>query len=180
MEAPPDLLEKLTAQAHAWILVQRKLHFPRSRALTAEEQEWLRGYFLPETLRQARVRVVPEIGNPPFYDDAVQELAGLGIETKFQMTGAAGITFADCILLREGAETPALLFHEMVHVVQYGMLGIAKFAKFYVEGLARADFAYERNPFESAAHGLEDRFSAGQKFQVLPAIAEWCRQLGYN
>jgi hypothetical protein len=137
MEAPPDLLERLTERTLAWILAQRKLHFPRSHGLTAQEQERLRGYFLPEALRQARVRIVARIEGPPFYDAAVQELARLGIEAKFQMTGAAGITIVDCILVREGAETPALLFHEMVHVVQYGVLGIAKFVKLYVHGLAR-------------------------------------------
>jgi hypothetical protein len=180
MEAPLDLLDKLSEQTHAWILSERTHHFPHSRGLTEEERKPLEAYFLPETLRQARVRVVDRIDGPPFYDAAVQELARLGIATNFQMTGAAGITFVDCILVRKGAESPALLFHEMVHVVQYGMLGSAKFAKFYVQGLARVGFVYERNPFESVAHEIEGRFRAGQKFQVLPAVADWCRQLGYN
>jgi hypothetical protein len=179
MSTLPSSLAGLGLRVHAWIIQQRSLHFPATRGLRDEEKLWLDGYFLPETLRQARVRSVTQIENPPFYDAVVQELAAQGIEAQFDVRGSLGITFVDCILLRQGLETPALLFHEMVHVVQYGLLGSEKFAACYVQGLAGARFVYRENPFERIAHQMEERFVAGEPFKVLPEVAEWCRRQGY-
>ena len=43
------------------------------------------------------------------------------------------ITFDDVVVFHDPL-TPQLIFHEMVHVVQYRLLGIDEFARLYVRG----------------------------------------------
>ncbi len=58
---------------------------------------------------------------------------------------------------RPGAPS-GLLFHELVHVVQYRLLGIGGFIHGYVTGWAAAGFVYEAIPLEREAFDLEQRF----------------------
>ena len=78
----------------------------------------------------------------------------------FQTT--AGITFIDCILIQERyfriENWFPLLFHELVHVVQYDVLGTSRFATQYVTGWAEAGFVYEKIPLEVQAYALQHRF----------------------
>ena len=68
----------------------------------------------------------------------------------------AGITFQDVIVHVEPLTKP-LLFHELVHAVQYKHLGVNGFAKCYVRGFL-AGGSYEEIPLEKQAYALEDRF----------------------
>ena len=43
------------------------------------------------------------------------------------------ITFDDVVVFHEPL-TPQLVFHELVHVTQYRLLGIEEFARLYVRG----------------------------------------------
>ncbi len=79
----------------------------------------------------------------------------------------AGITFDRAIILAPHDEpTAALLFHELVHVVQYRLLGVEQFAQRYVDGwLAgrdrfRSDPAqrYVSIPLERNAYDLQKRY----------------------
>ena len=53
--------------------------------------------------------------------------------------------------------TAALLFHELVHAVQYKHLGLAGFAERYVRGFLTGG-SYEEIPLEKQAYSLEDKF----------------------
>lgn len=78
----------------------------------------------------------------------------------------AGITYDDTILLsdsRVAADVPiGLLFHELVHVVQYSILGVEEFARQYVLGWAENGFDYFRIPLEVQAYDLQRWFEQGQ------------------
>jgi hypothetical protein len=51
----------------------------------------------------------------------------------------------------------SLHFHELVHIVQWQLLGPEQFILSYA--LALAEFGYSRNPFEEIAYELQDRFA---------------------
>ena len=55
--------------------------------------------------------------------------------------------------------TDRLLFHELVHVVQYEKLGVAEFAAKYVRGFLSGG-SYEAIPLEMNACELDARFAA--------------------
>ena len=108
--------------------------------------------FFPEDIIE-RVRVArgraPE---PSFYS----RLKALGIRNAPQFSDMAGITFQD-VVVHVGPLTPALLFHELVHTVQYKHLGLDGFAEYYVRGFLSGG-SYEEIPLEKHAYELEDRF----------------------
>jgi len=83
----------------------------------------------------------------------------------------AAITFDHIIASRQPL-TPALLFHELVHVVQFRLLGVTAFARLYVRGLLLAG-SYDGIPLERCATELAYRFETGSPFDVERVIAEW-------
>lgn len=78
----------------------------------------------------------------------------------------AGVTFQDVIVHAEPL-TRALLFHELVHSVQYTHLGLHGFAEHYVRGLLSGG-SYQEIPLEKQAYELEARFDADpdERFSV--------------
>jgi hypothetical protein len=135
---------------------------PFGRVLSAAERFILGGYFSHKTLDGVRITVVPGIQNPPFYSDFPTEvLHGLDFR------GMAGITFADVVVMRQdlvqiGHDWMSLVFHELVHVVQYGLLGIDAFVDRYLRGWAENGFEYRRIPLEMMAYDLQDAHLEGR------------------
>ena len=84
----------------------------------------------------------------------------------------AAITLDHLIVTR--AQMPLnLLFHELVHVVQYRQLGVPKFARLYVRGLL-IHRAYEKIPLEACAFELESRHKRAVKnLNVESEVAAW-------
>lgn len=82
----------------------------------------------------------------------------------------AGVTFQDIVVHVDALEPP-LLFHELVHAVQYKLLGLQEFAGRYVRGFLTGG-SYVEIPLEKQAYELEARFSADPKapFSVEDAV----------
>jgi hypothetical protein len=87
----------------------------------------------------------------------------------------AGITFQDVIVHVEPL-TDSLLFHELVHAVQYKHLGLQGFARLYVQGFLNGG-SYEEIPLEKQAYELEARFCGDSvlAFSVEENVKEWIR-----
>ena len=84
----------------------------------------------------------------------------------------AAITFDNVVAARK-LPSSRLLFHELVHVVQYRTLGIGGFARRYVEGFL-SEGCYERIPLECCAWSLEERFVQDPTpFRVEAAVKSW-------
>jgi hypothetical protein len=82
------------------------------------------------------------------------------------------ITFDHVIAARESMRLP-LLFHEMVHVVQYRLLGVKAFARLYVKGFFAAG-GYHAIPLERCALEMEQRYlTAKEPFDVEGEITKW-------
>ena len=115
-------------------------------------------FFALSTLDSARLLVLTEdrVGNPPFYPQLVQ----MGFEPAAlpDFSLMAAITFVDTVVSHEPF-TDRLLFHELVHVVQYGKLRLAEFANRYVRGFLSGG-SYDGIPLEINAYELDSRFAA--------------------
>jgi len=133
----------------------------------------MRPFFPPPTLDLARVVVVSgeRVSNPPFYRQLVEmgfERAGLP-----NFEHMAAITFVDTVVSHEPF-TDRLLFHELVHVVQYERLGVAEFAAKYVTGFLGGG-NYEAIPLEMNAYQLDGRFASepAKAFSVASEVLAW-------
>ena len=154
-----ELLRSLVENRRAWVQAQRDHHRRSARKLTLSEKVALSPFFENRTLDIARVKRVPLIENPGFYVD--------------DFTNSHGITFMDTILVSDRyclSTEPLvpLLFHELVHVFQYALLGRDAFVERYVLGWAENGQDHFRIPMETHAYALQARYEANplQGFSV--------------
>jgi hypothetical protein len=97
----------------------------------------------------------------------------MGMRNLPDFAAMTAITFVDVIVSHQGF-TDALLFHELVHVVQYAQMDMKEFAARFVNGFIQGG-RYEAVPLEKMAYALESRFSqnAAQVFSVDDEIRQW-------
>lgn len=150
-----------------WIRSQRQHLRPRARPLTSAERAAFALHLSAATLRAARIVVVRSIDAPrPLNGPRWLRLAGL-----VEFTGLEALTLGDTIALaRRRMPAPEsvmpLLFHELVHVVQFHQFGIEGFVRRYIEGWVDHHHAYKRIPLEKQAFDLEARFRRNPKRPV--------------
>jgi hypothetical protein len=139
-----------------WIAEQRQQHRESGVPLPVEARAGLATFFDARTLDSARFALVDRIRNPPFFS----QLPAVPLDFSVMI----GITFVDTVLLSQAAAglgpqgRTALLFHELVHVVQYEILGLDEFAKQYVRGWAENGEDYFAIPLEKMAYDLGARY----------------------
>ena len=128
--------------------------------------------FFPSILDSVKVTVLSgeRVDNPPFYEDLIK--IGFAGNTLPDFTKMAAITFVDTVVSHEPF-TERLLFHELVHVVQYEKLGLPEFAGRYVRGFLSG--CYEAIPLETNAYELDVRFATGpsRAFSVQAEVQSW-------
>jgi hypothetical protein len=85
----------------------------------------------------------------------------------------APITYMDTVVSHEPF-TGRLLFHGLVHVVQYEKLGLAEFAAKYVKGFLIGG-SYPAIPLEMNAYELDARFAVAptKPFSVADEVQKW-------
>ncbi|MBZ0113463.1 MAG: DUF4157 domain-containing protein [Thermoanaerobaculia bacterium] len=166
-----------------WIEKQRRTLEPEGRPLDALTRTALNGFFDRDTLECVRTVAAASIEEPRW----LGWVRRLGLPMDFTLSQAAGVTYGDLILVANPvtqdnpsvAKEPdvALLFHELVHVVQYRALGLHGFLHTYVGGWIAADFRYLDIPLEIEAYRLEERFrtSPSEMFSVEAEIRERLR-----
>jgi hypothetical protein len=137
----------------AYVEEQRAAFQAKARPIGPEHRKLLQGFFPLDILDSARV-VRGRASVPSFYS----RLRAMGIPNAPPFSEMAGITFRDVVVHAE-LLTPSLLFHELVHAVQYKHLGLQGFAERYVRGFLTGG-SYEEIPLEKQAYELEARFSA--------------------
>jgi hypothetical protein len=108
-------------------------------------------YYNEKTLASAKVVYVPRVPVPP--------LSAMGLDrfSDFEQMDAGGITYLNTYFVRaDQSHSESLHFHELVHVIQWRLLGPEKFLALYADGLER--FGYRNSPLEVMAYNLQDRF----------------------
>ena len=170
---PEALLKFFIENGIRWVESQRDVYRPSARDLTETERSVLAPFFDTNTLNLAKIKMVPVIENPGFYS----ELEDMGIPVILDFSFAAGITFKDTIVvsrpyLRQPSPATALIFHELVHVVQYQILGVREFIERYIAAWAENGFDYSAIPLEVEAYRLGRRFekNQGQTFSVIAEV----------
>ncbi len=148
---------------------QRERLSQLSRPLSAYERRFLQPYFAVADLDRARILEQDPlpIPDPPFS----RLLRALGFD--FPSTAqVAGITFDHVIAAREPMP-PRLLFHELVHVVQFRLLGVSEFARLYTRGFIETR-GYHSIPLERCAFELDHDFETLRPpFPVEAEVQAW-------
>ena len=142
-----------------YIEYQRDRWHGRGVLLSNALRAWLDGCFAGEDM--ARVRIVENarlpIPNPPGYGH-LRRWTRLDLPDP---ESVAAITFDHVVLARRPVSS-SLLFHEMVHVTQFRLLGVRRFSEQYARGF-RETRSYEHIPLEACAFELENRFLCGDR-----------------
>lgn len=150
---PEKQIQQLSAWIAAYIADQQTTFHGKAAPIGKEHKKTLARFFPADVLN--KVRVIPgRAPEPSFYP----QLRTLGIRNAPPFSGMAGITFQDVVMHVQPLTLP-LLFHELVHAVQYKHLGLQGFADAYVRGFLSGG-SYEEIPLEKQAYELEGKFSA--------------------
>jgi hypothetical protein len=105
----------------------------------------------PELLASSRAVVLAKVPMPPL------SAMGLSRFSDFEHMDAGGITYLNTYFVRaDYANDESLHFHELVHVIQWRLLGPERFLRLYADGLER--FGYRNSPLEEVAYSLQYRF----------------------
>jgi hypothetical protein len=119
-------------------------HFPR-----------LPHYFSEQLLRTTNAVITDRLPVPPLTALGLPEFAA------FETHPMSGITYLDTyFLLPDGALDESLHFHELIHVIQWQVLGPKDFLLLYAAGLA--EHGYSDSPLERMAYDHQRRFDSGE------------------
>ncbi|HKW76654.1 MAG TPA: hypothetical protein VJN64_14080 [Terriglobales bacterium] len=167
----PGIITQVASMVESYIENSREKYLPKAAPLTSEQRSQTQAFFPAEILDSVRLLVLRgiRIQDPPFYTMA----RIMGIKNLPSFADTSAVTFIDVIVSHEEF-TPGLLFHELVHAVQYAQLGTKEFASRYVSGFLKAG-GYAENPLEKHAYELEQRFSANleAEFSVADEVKRW-------
>jgi hypothetical protein len=132
-----------------------------AKPLVTTDRTALGNYFSSEVLESVRLLVADPL---PIPDPPLTNLVRrFGFEfPRPSLTEA--ITFGHVIVARNCIQG-SLLFHELVHAVQFQVLGIRTFAQEYVYGFLRYR-DYFSIPLERCAFDLQFRFETGEVFDA--------------
>jgi len=153
----------------AWIDALLKAHASQTQPVATKGFPRLPHYFSRELLASAKVVVVERVPMPP--------LTALGLSqfSEFERADNSGVTYLDTYFVkRDRASDEPLHFHELVHVVQWRVLGPERFLAAYAAGLET--FGYRNSPLEAMAYDAEAAFV--QKAEIFDAetrVAELLR-----
>ena len=134
-----------------WIKQTLEAHAPKAHTVASLGFQRLPQYFSPELLAYAKVVYVEVVPMPPL------SKIGLSQFSDFENMNAAGVTYLDTFFTRldtQGVES--LHFHELVHIVQWKLLGAKAFVAAYADWLER--FGYRNSPLETMAYDAQSVF----------------------
>jgi|HubBroStandDraft_6_1064221.scaffolds.fasta_scaffold08868_2 hypothetical protein len=131
--------------------------------------------FLPENLDRLRIVDVSQTGEtipyPPFYE-RVRAGGARVVPDAAHMTA---IPFIDVAVFNR-EPTLRTIFHTLVHVVQFSMVGLETVIKGYFKALDESGL-WIVVPYEEQAYGLDGRFTKDPSaaFSVEAEVREWIR-----
>jgi hypothetical protein len=168
-------LAGLVAEAVAWIQQQRDKYHPLSDPLSETIKVKLRPFFSGEILDRLRIKHVSVTGEtipyPPFYE-RVRAGGSRVVPDAAHMTA---IPFLDVALFNR-EPTLRTVFHTLVHVTQFSVVGLERVMAGYFQALNESGL-WMVVPYEEQAYSLDARYTKdpGAVFSVEAEVREWMR-----
>jgi hypothetical protein len=156
-----ELIALFESEGAAWIRAERARYRPLAAPLSEADRRRFSPYFPQKLLRDARLLEVVGFENPEFF--SIFEDAGEA--RPLDLRQASALALVDTILITEGASASSsrdrVLFHELVHLVQYDAMGLDEYMRRYAEYWAGNGHSYRGIRHEIQAFELADRYWAG-------------------
>ncbi|MGP0021266.1 MAG: hypothetical protein ACLPHP_22040 [Candidatus Sulfotelmatobacter sp.] len=159
---PPETLRPPAAEQTAraiqyvstYLRQHREHYFAIARPLSHQQKVSMGSCFPPALLDQVRIVQLEgqRIPTPPFYAEA----RALGFDNLPEITHMDSVTFLDVVVFNE-ALTPRSLFHALVHVVQFHILGVERYTELFVGQFMRTRTHFTV-PLEAQAFSLTSKF----------------------
>jgi hypothetical protein len=150
----------------AWIEQTLRSYANEARPVVSLGFARLPRHFSAALLASAKVVLVDRVPKPP--------LASMGLSRfeEFQRADNDGITYLDTYFVKRSmAAAERLHFHELIHVVQWRLLGPQVFLAAYGNGLET--FGYWNSPLETMAYKAEASFTRSpEPFDAEKLVAE--------
>ncbi len=168
---PPGIANQLVGMVEDYILKSQKRYAARAVPLTSEQKSAMQPFFPSDVVEQVRLLALngERVQDPSFYTMARM----MGFKNLPSFSDVAAVTFVDVIVSHEPF-TNDLLFHELVHAVQYAQMGSKDFSEKYVHGFLSGG-GYDGIPLEKNAYELEARYHGdpAQVFSVADEVKGW-------
>jgi len=147
----PQEFEAAFPKVMGWIQRTLIAYDKIARPVASKNFRRLPLYFSRAQLEAAKFVAVHHIPQPPLLS------IGLRRFKEFERGDYDGITYLDTYFLkRRVADEESLHFHELIHVVQWRLLGAEFFLAMYAGGLEK--FGYRNSPLERIAYDAQERF----------------------
>jgi hypothetical protein len=173
----PDHFAKGTAYVSSYLRQQREHYLPNSVALDNQFKARMWPYFSPALLDQIRIVELKgqRVPSPPFYAEARAQ----GFDNLPELTHMDSLTFLDVVVFNDTLNVRAL-FHALVHVVQFQILGLEQYTRLFVESFLRMRTHFTV-PLEAHAFPLTSKFMrpAAQAFSVEDQVQSWVNEKRY-
>ena len=165
----PEEFHTAYPKLRAWI--QKTLEFYEKNAKSIASMHFVRLplYFVPSLLETAKFIAIDRLPMPPLSE------MGLSRFAVFEQGDFNGITYLDRYFIKQTVVTEeAIHFHELIHVIQWRLLGPEEFLAAYASGLD--EFGYENSPLEKMAYDAKVAFK--RSFPIFDAEKFVAEQLG--
>jgi hypothetical protein len=147
----PEKFEKFYPVVASWIRSTLTVHSGAARTVASCGFPRLPFYFSAESLALAKVVLVDRLPLPPLSSWGLTQFAD------FERSDPEGITYLDTYFLKlHQSKNEAIHFHELIHVLQWRILGARNFLRAYADGLER--HGYRQSPLEVTAYDAEAQF----------------------
>jgi hypothetical protein len=162
----PQEFEAAFPKVMGWIEQTLSAHEKLARPVASKHFRRLPLYFSRSQIEAAKFVIVDRLPVPPLSS------MGLSRFSEFERGDYGGITYLDTYFLKRAeADDESLHFHEMVHVVQWRLLGGERFLALYASGLET--FGYRNSPLEKMAYDAQEQFDrSGPVFDVEKFVVE--------
>jgi hypothetical protein len=184
MMEPPKMTETeivaLVAEAASWVDRMREQYRPLATWLDQPQKVKMRPFFPEELIERVRVADLSETDErlpyPPFYS-RVRAGGSRLVPDAAHMTS---IPFIDVVAFNQ-KPTDRTLFHALVHVTQFKILGVKQFMELYARGLNKKGI-YILISLVEQAYQLDSRFTKDpfDCFSVAEEVQRWAQTGKYE
>ena len=157
---------------------QREMYLHSSRPLSEELRQAMSPFFSAPLLEKVRIVTLDgaRISTPALF----AEIRALGFTNLPDLTHMRSVTFEDVIVFQE-AISLRQLFHGLVHVAQFEILGLRRYTELFIRAFIRTR-SYVTVPLETHALILESKYMADptSPFSVEEKIRLWANERRYE
>ena len=153
-------------QVYKWIRQTLFSHAAQARTVDSVGFTRLALYFTSELLSTTKFVVVDRVPVPPLSAMGLKQFAD------FEKGDWGGMTYLDTFFVHQSrASDESLFVHELIHVLQWRLLGPERFLASYADGLET--LGYHKSPLEVMAYDAENTFiTVTQPFDAEKLIKE--------